>query len=184
MSSINQALLFLVQNILQMYIFIILLRFLLQVAKADFYNPISQFIVKATAPALNPLRRIIPGFAGFDIAALVFALIIQVILIVLVYLIALGQLVPPHTLLIGSPFGILNNILSIYLYGTLISAVLSWIPSTQSHPIAQLLFQLVEPALAPFRKILPDMGGIDISPILAIMTLQVVKILIAPLLVV
>jgi YggT family protein len=184
MSSIDQALLFLVKNILQMYIFIILLRFLLQVAKADFYNPISQFIVKATAPILNPLRRIIPGLAGLDMAALVFALIVQVILIVLVYLIAFGHLVSPQTLLIGSFFGVFNHILSIFLYGIIISAILSWIPSTQGHPIAQLLFQLVEPALAPVRKILPDMGGIDISPIVVILAFQVIKILITPLLVV
>lgn len=183
MSSLQQALVFLVQNILQMYIFIILLRFLLQVAKADFYNPVSQFVVKVTSPVLNPLRRIIPGFAGFDIAALVFAFIVHVILVLLVYLIVVSQLAPPQSLIIGSLFGIFNSILSIYLYGILISVILSWIPSAQAHPIAQLLSDLVEPALAPFRKLLPDMGGIDISPILAMMTLLVIKILITPLLV-
>lgn len=184
MSSVNQALLFLVQNIFQLYIFVVLIRFLLQVAKADFYNPLSQFMVKATAPVLNPLRRVIPGVGGLDIAALVLALALQCVMILLVFLIATGGLVNPITLLIGTFAGIANNLVNIYFFGIIISAILSWIPPAQNHPVAQLIFQLVEPALAPFRKLLPDMGGIDISPIMAIMIFQVIRILIQPFVVV
>ncbi|NRB37798.1 MAG: YggT family protein [Pseudomonadales bacterium] len=179
-SSVNQALLFLVQNIFQLYIFIVLIRFLLQVAKADFYNPMSQFVIKATAPILTPLRRLIPGIAGLDIAALVLALLLQFVMIILIFLIASGTFANPITLLIGTFAGIVNNLVSIYFFGIIISAILSWIPQAQGHPVAQLISQLVEPALAPFRKLLPDMGGIDISPILAIMIFQVLRILLQP----
>ena len=180
MSSVNQALLFLVQNIFQLYIFVVLIRFLLQVAKADFYNPISQFVVKATAPVLNPLRRIIPGVAGLDIASLVLALALYAVMLLLVFLIATGGIANPIQLLIGTVAGVVNSLVNIYFFGIIISAILSWIPPAQNHPVAQLIFQLVEPALAPFRKLLPDMGGIDITPILAIMIFQVIRILIQP----
>ncbi len=178
--SVNEALLFLVKNLFQLYIFIVLLRFLLQVAKADFYNPISQFVVKATNKLVNPLRRIIPGMAGLDFASLVLALFLQFAMIILLLLIVHGSITNPLMIVIGAVAGVADNILSIYFYGIIISAVLSWIPQAQSQPIVQLIFQLVEPALAPFRKILPDMGGIDISPILTILLLQVVRILIQP----
>ena len=182
--SVTQALLFLVQNVFQLYIFIVLIRFLLQVAKADFYNPMSQFVVKVTAPVLNPLRRVIPGIAGLDIAAIVLALALQLVMISLVFLIASGSLPNILTLVIGTVAGIANDLLNIYFFGIIISAVLSWITPAQGHPAAQLVFQLVEPALAPFRKLLPDMGGIDISPILALMIFQVLRILIQPFIVV
>lgn len=183
-ASVNEALLFLVQNIFQLYIFVVLIRFLLQVAKADFYNPVSQFVVKVTAPILTPLRRIIPGVAGLDIAAIALTLALQLVMILLVFLIHTGGLPNLITLFIGTIAGTVNSLISIYFFGIIISAIISWVPPAQGHPAAQLVFQLVEPALAPFRKLLPDMGGIDISPILAIMIFQVARILIQPFVVV
>ena len=79
--ALQEALIFIIQTVFQLYLTVVLLRFLLQVARADFYNPISQFIVKATNPPLKPLRRIIPGFGGFDLASLVLALIVQLLAI-------------------------------------------------------------------------------------------------------
>ena len=181
MSSVTQAMIFLVQNLFQLYIFIVLLRFLLQLAKADFYNPISQFTVKATKPLINPLRRIIPGFAGLDIASLVLALVLQLLMIVCLSFIIYGKLIAPLTIVIGSVIGIIDAIIGIYFIGIIASAIVSWIPAAHQHPITKLVLQLVEPILAPFRKILPAMGGLDLSPLFALLLLQVIRILLTPL---
>ena len=181
MSSIQQALIFIVQNLFQLYIFIVLLRFMLQVAKADFYNPLSQFIVKATSMPLKPLRRLVPGIGGFDIASLILALFVQVIMILAVMLILQAKLNPLH-IITGSLVGIINSICNIYFFGIIIAAISSFIPAMQHHSIVVLIWQLVEPLMAPFRKIIPPMGGLDISPFFVIMILQVIKILIKPLL--
>ncbi|HEY9034063.1 MAG TPA: YggT family protein [Pseudomonadales bacterium] len=183
MSSGQQALVFLVQSLFQLYLVIVLLRFLLQLARADFFNPVSQAIVKATAPLLNPLRRIIPGIGGVDIASLVLAVLLYLVMILLVAYLIIGQFINPLSVLLGSLVGVLNLIISIYFFAIIISAISSWIPPLHGHPITRLVWQLVEPLLGPFRKLLPDLGGIDLSPILALMALKVVQILIQPLLV-
>ncbi|CAA0115822.1 Uncharacterised protein [BD1-7 clade bacterium] len=180
MSSANQAVVFLVQNLFLLYIYVVLLRFLLQVAKADFYNPVSQFIVKATAPILNPLRRIIPGIGGLDIASLLLAWVLYVAMIIAIFYLVYGQMVPVVNLLIYSVTGLIKTIAGIYLVGIIISAIMSWIPQARQNPVGLLVWQLVEPPLKPFRKLLPDMGGIDLSPIFAILILQFLRMLLQP----
>ena len=184
MSSTQQALIFLVQSLFQLYLTVVLLRFMLQLARADFYNPVSQAVVKATAPLLNPLRRIIPGFAGIDVAALVLAVLLYLLMIMVVAYMIVGQLINPLQVLLGSVFGVFNLIITIYFFAIILSAISSWIPPLHGHPITRLVWQLVEPVLGPFRKLLPDMGGIDISPILALLALKFVQLLIQPLLVI
>lgn len=180
MSTIQQALVFLAQNIFQLYLVVVLLRFLLQIAKADFYNPVSQFIVRATRLPLQPLRRIIPGIAGFDIASLILALIVQVAM-ALVLMLILQATLDPLRMLAGSVAGVINTICNIYLFAIIIASIASFIPAMHHHPVVILVWQLAEPLLAPFRKIIPVMGGLDISPIFALLILQVIKILISPL---
>ena len=179
-SSVAQALAFLVQNIFQLYIYIVLVRFMLQLAKADFYNPISQFVVKATGAPLKPLRTIIPGFAGMDIAALVLAWLLMIVKITLLGFILYGSLISPLHILLFSLAGVANSMASVYLVGIIVSAISSWVPAMYDHPAVRLVWQLVEPVLAPFRRLLPAMGGVDISPIFALLILQVVKILLRP----
>lgn len=183
MSSGQQAILFIVQTLFQLYITVVLLRFLLQLAKADFYNPVSQAIIKLTAPLLSPLRHIIPGFKGLDIAALLLAVVLYLLMVIASVYIAFGQLINPLGLLLGSLAGVLYSITTIYFFAIVISAISSWIPAIHGHPITLLVWQLVEPLLAPFRKILPDLGGIDLSPLFALLALKVVQILIQPFLV-
>lgn len=177
MSSIQQTLVFLVHNIIQIYIVIVLLRFMLQLAKADFYNPVSQFIVKATAIPLKPLRRIIPSIAGFDIASLILALFFYMVMVVLIILIKQVG-ISPLWLIIGSVAGIINIVCNIYLVIIFVSIISSFIPALQQQPIVILAYQLAEPAMAPFRKIIPPMGGLDFSPIFILLILQAVQILI------
>lgn len=180
MSSGQQAIVFIIQTLFQLYITLVLLRFLLQLAKADFYNPVSQAVVKLTSPLLLPLRRIIPGIKGFDIAALVLALLLHLLMLVASVYIAFGHLINPLSLILGSAAGLIYSTTTIYFFAIIISAISSWIPAIQGHPVTLLVWQLVEPLLAPFRKLLPDMGGIDLSPLFALLALKVVQILVQP----
>lgn len=162
------------------YLTIVLLRFLLQLARADFYNPITQFAVKATNPLLRPLRRIIPGWGGLDGASLVLAVIIQAITFFLI-LIALNGGVPsfnPLTLLTWSVLNVLDLIVTIYFWSVIAVVVVSWIAPGSNHPAIQLVAQITEPVMRPVRNIMPSMGGLDLSPIIVFLILNVLQVVI------
>lgn len=167
-----------VQTLGSLYLLVIMLRFLLQLARADFYNPISQFIVKATNPLLIPIRRIVPGVMGIDLAGLLLALIVQFLIIEICALIIIGNIINPLYALMWAAIGLLALTANIFFWGLLIMVITSWIAPQSDNPALLLVRQLVEPVMAPFRKLLPDMGGIDISPIFAFLALNVVQVLI------
>jgi len=162
------------------YMTVVLLRFLLQLARADFYNPITQFVVKATNPPLRPLRKIIPGWGGIDGASLVLAVIIQAITFFLI-LIALNGGIPsmnPLTLLVWAVLNVLGLIVKIYFWSVIAVVVVSWIAPQSGHPAIQLVAQLTEPVMSPVRKIMPSMGGLDLSPIIVFLILNVISVVI------
>jgi len=162
------------------YLTIVLLRFLLQLARADFYNPISQFVVKATNPLLRPLRRFIPGWGGIDGAALVLAVIIQAITFFLI-LIALNSSIPtinPLTLLSWSVLNVLDLIVKIYFWSVIAVVVVSWIAPQSGHPAIQLVAQITEPVMRPVRSVMPSLGGLDLSPIIVFLILNVISVVI------
>lgn len=162
------------------YLTIVLLRFLLQLARADFYNPITQFAVKATNPLLRPLRRIVPGWGGVDGASIVLAVIIQAITFYLI-LIALNGGVPgvnPLTLLTWSVLNVLDLIVTIYFWSVIAVVVVSWIAPGSNHPAIQLVAQITEPVMRPVRNVMPSMGGLDLSPIIVFLILNVLQVVI------
>lgn len=162
------------------YMTIVLLRFLLQLARADFYNPITQFVVKATNPPLHPLRRVIPVLGGVDGAALVLAVIIQAITFFLI-LVALSGGIPainPLTLLVWAALNILGLIVKIYFWSVIAVVVVSWIAPQSGHPAIQLVAQITEPVMRPVRSIMPSMGGLDLSPIIVFLILNVISVMI------
>lgn len=160
-----------------LYLMVVILRFLLQVARADFYNPISQFIVKATNPFVLPLRKVIPGFAGLDMASLVLALLVQVLLMY-IFTLLIFQGVPQFvSALLWSLIGLASAITKLYLFTIIVSIIFSWVAPGSSHPALLLLHQVNEPVLAPFRRLLPPMGGLDLSPILVFLLINVINIL-------
>lgn len=167
---------YLVQTLLSLYLVAMLLRFLLQLVKADFYNPISQFLVKATNPLVVPMRRVIPGFGGLDIATLVLALLLQTVAIVVLLLI--NGLGIPNILLIlaWAALGLVGLLVNIYFFALLATIILSWVAAGSGHPAIYLLHQITEPVMAPFRRILPAMGGLDLSPILVFIMINVLQI--------
>lgn len=161
------------------YMTVVLLRFLLQLARADFYNPICQFVVKATNPPLKPMRRIIPGWGAFDGAALLLAILIQALVYVGI-LATLGDVsaFSPVTIFAWAVIKVLSIIAKIYFWAILAVVILSWIAPAAGHPGVQLLMQLTEPVMNPVRKVVPSMGGLDLSPIIVFLILNVVTVVI------
>ena len=179
MSGFAEALIYIVQTLGSLYLLIVLLRFILQLVRADFYNPLSQFTVKATQPLLKPLRRIIPGFGGLDLASLALAILVQLVLMVLVILIAgANPAAVGLQLLVWAIIAVTSLFLKIFFFAMIISVILSWVAPGSYNPGAQLVNQICEPLLAPFRRLLPNLGGLDISPIFAFIALNLVDMLV------
>ncbi|QKE64954.1 YggT family protein [Aquipseudomonas campi] len=173
MSGFAEALIYIIQTLGSLYLLIVLLRFILQLVRADFYNPLSQFALKATQPLLKPLRRIIPGLGGLDLASLVLAMLVQLLLMVVIILIAgANPLAYGLQLLVWTVIAVTSLFLKIFFFAMIISVILSWVAPGSYNPGAQLVNQICEPLLAPFRKLIPNLGGLDISPIFAFMALH------------
>lgn len=162
------------------YMTVVLLRFLLQLARADFYNPITQFVVKATNPPLAVVRRVVPAWGKIDGAALVLAVIIQALAFFLI-LVALNGGIPavnPLTLLVWAALNVLGLIVKIYFWSVIAVVVVSWIAPQSGHPAIQLVAQLTEPVMSPVRKVVPSLGGLDLSPIIVFLILNVISVMI------
>ena len=178
-SYLSNPLIFLVQVIFGLYALVVMLRFLLQLTRADFYNPLSQFIVKATSPVLNPLRRIIPGIGGKDIASLVLAWLVLAVQTLLTLAIAGQGLAPLAALLLAIP-DLLELTINIFLYSILIMVVISWINPAGHNPAISILYSLTEPLMRPARRLIPPMSGIDLSPMVVMIGLVLLKMLLIP----
>ena len=178
MIGLNTAAVYVLQTLGSLYLLIVLLRFVLQLVRANFYNPLCQFAVRATQPLLKPLRRVIPSLFGLDMSSLVLAIIVQLALMALTLLLTYGTVGNPLLLLAWSLIGVLALFLKIFFFAMIISVVLSWVAPGSHNPGAELVNQICEPALAPFRKILPNLGGLDISPILAFIVLKLLDMLV------
>ncbi|UUY09257.1 YggT family protein [Pseudomonas sp. J452] len=173
MYGFTEALRYIIQTLGSLYLLIVLLRFILQLVRADFYNPLSQFALKATQPLLKPLRRIIPGLGGLDLASLVLALLVQLLLMVVIILIyGANPLAYGLQLLVWTVIAVTSLFLKIFFFAMIISVILSWVAPGSYNPGAQLVNQICEPLLAPFRKLIPNLGGLDISPIFAFIALN------------
>jgi YggT family protein len=170
---------FLIQTLFGLYILAVLLRFLLQWFRANFYNPISQFLVRLTAPPLNVFRRMIPGIGGIDMAAIVLAWGLKYLELVLIILISGSSANLLGPLLWAIP-ELIELILNIFLFAVLIQVILSWINPGHYNPASELLYSLTEPVLRPARKILPPISGLDLSPMLVMIGLVLLKMLLLP----
>jgi YggT family protein len=172
---------FLIQTLFHLYILIVLLRLLLQLVRADFYNPLSQFLVKATNPVIVPLRRIIPGLFNIDLASVLLLLALKMTELALLGLFT-GHDWNVGSLLLVSVAELLGLLFHVFLFSILIQVILSWIRPDEHNPLTALLHSLNEPLLAPARRVVPPMGGLDLSPIIVLIALQLASMLIvAPL---
>ncbi len=178
-SYLTNPIVFLVQTLLGLYATVVLLRFLLQWVRADFYNPVCQFVVKVTTPALRPFRQVIPGYAGMDLAALALAWFVKSLELAIVALIALPEASALGALAWAIP-ELVNLAINIFIATVLMRVVLSWINPDPYNPVAGLLDSLTEPVMRPARQLIPPVGGLDLSPVLVMVALVLLKMLLVP----
>ena len=182
-SYLTGAAVYLISVMFGLYIFAVMLRFLLQLVHADFYNPVSQFLITVTNPCLRHLRRWVPGFRGIDWPSIILLVLLQAMEICLIISVRRDGL----TALTGLPVLIIAHLLElcawIYLFVIILQVILSWIHPEAYSPITVLMYQLADPLLRPLRRRFPPAGGLDWSPLIAIVLLNLFLLLVvAPLL--
>jgi YggT family protein len=170
---------FLINTLFTLYISAVLLRFLLQYFGADFYNPISQFLIKITHPPLKILRRFVPAVKKLDTASLVLAFVLQLMAYFFISLLK-GISVGIAALAMFSLAELVELLLNIFVFAVFVRALLSWINPGDFNAASSILVSLTEPLLNICRKFIPDMGGIDLSPLIVLLLLQLAKMVLLP----
>jgi YggT family protein len=180
MQTLAQIAIYIINSLGMLYITLVLLRFLLQLVRADYYNPISKSIAKLTSPLLIPLRKVIPGLFGIDLAALILAITLEALLIQVIGFIGGLGFINPLTLLIWAVVALLGLAISLYFIAVIVVFIASWVAPYSHNPALSLLRQLIDPLIAPFRKIVPPIGGLDLSSMLFFIVLQIVRVFLFP----
>jgi len=177
MQAANNVLTFLIHAIFTLYIGAFVIRAILAMVRADFYNPISQFLVTITNPLLIPLRKILPSLGKIDTASWVLIFGLKALEIFLLFTIK-GIQLNPQTLVIASIFQVITMIISIFLYAVIIRAILSWFANANMgpNPLLSIIHSITEPLLAPARKIIPPIGMFDLSAMVVILVLYSILI--------
>ena len=176
MSPFSEAGIYLIQSLGFIYLLILICRFLLQASRADFNNPVSIFLIKATHVPTAPIRKVLPAYRNFDLATLFLAIVLQCIVIQLSVLILGHNLVNILYLISWAVIGIISLVLNIYLYGLLAVIIISWVAPYNRHPIIVILHQLLDPVMKPFQRLIPPLGGLDLSPIFIFLVLNMLRI--------
>ena len=178
-SYMTNPVVFIIDSLFSLYILAIMLRFLMQWCRADFYNPISQFLVKITHPVLKIFRRYIPPFGKIDTASVVLALGLQMGADYLILMLK-GMSISFGALTVLGASELVSMLIDIFIYAVFARAILSWINPGSFDSASSILASLTEPLLATCRRFIPDFGGIDLSPLAALILLQLVKMVILP----
>lgn len=175
--SVGNAFGFLVETLFSLYIAALMLRVLLEAVGADYYNPVSQVLLRITQPLVGPLSRIVPSVGRLNTAAIVLLVIIQTIAVVLVMAIS-GFAPDPLQAFVIALFRLLRMLLVMYMVLIIAEVILSWVGGGLRHPIIPLIYQLTRPVLGPIQRVVPNIAGIDFSPLIAIIAIQFLMILI------
>ncbi|MCL1113187.1 MULTISPECIES: YggT family protein [Shewanella] len=171
------AMIFLINTLFDLYLMVVILRFWLQLVKADFYNPFSQFVVKATQPIIAPMRRVLPSMGSIDTSSILLALMVVMVKMLVLTLIA-GAAFDVLTILLFSVVSVVKNAGVLLFWMLLIRAILSWF-NQGYNPVVMIMTQLTEPFLAPVRKILPPLGGLDLSVLVVFIAMNFLNMLFA-----
>ena len=170
------ALIYLINTLTDLYVTAILLRLLLQWVKADFYNPLSQFLIKVTNPVLVPARRLVPSIGKLDTAAVVVMLLLELLQLVIISLLSQTEF-GFQFLLLFAVRKLLVALLLTYFVLIIAMVLISWFARHSHHPLIPLIYQLTDPVLRPIQRFLPPLGGIDLSPLIALITLRALLLL-------
>jgi YggT family protein len=172
---------FLISTLFSLYILAVMLRFILGAVRADFYNPVSQFLVRITNPLLVPMRRIIPSYRQYDTSALLLMLLLQLVSLVIVVMLR-GASVSFTTLLLAAIGELVTLVFNVFIFAIVIQVILSWVNPGTYNPVNALLYSITRPVMGPIQRLIPPVSGIDLSPLVALIGLQVLKMLVLPLL--
>lgn len=170
---------YLINLLFGLYLLAVMLRFLLQTIRADFYNPICQFLVTVTNPALKPLRRWVPGYRGIDWPSILLMFLLQAIEICLVALLVSGQIPVAISFPVIIASKLLVLLIYIYIFVIIIQAIISWVQPGSYSPFTILLYQLSDPLVKPIKRYIPATGGIDWSPFIILILLNLALMLLA-----
>lgn len=175
--SSTNAFSFLIGTLLDLYITAVLLRLMLQWVRADFYNPVCQFLVRITNPLIVPLRRVIPSIGRLDTASVVLLLLLEFFSVWVASRISSNPL-DLQQIVVFSLFKLFATLLMIWFFLIIAGVILSWVGARMQHPVVPLVYQLTEPVLAPIRKVIPPIAGIDLSPLFALIAIRFLLLLI------
>lgn len=182
MSYLVNAILTIVDFVIGAYLLIVMMRFIFQIVRADFYNPVSQTVVKLTNPPLKFLRRFIPGYGGIDWPSIVLLFSIQALEICAISLLVTGAIPQIPGLLVLCLAKLIKLLIYIYLFMILITVVISWINPGAYNPLTTLIHQLITPLMRPIREKIPPSAGLDFSPMIAMLLLYLsLSLIVAPL---
>jgi len=182
MTYLIQALLTLVQFVIGIYLMLVLLRFLFQLVRADFYNPISQAIVTATNPPLRILRKFVPGFAGVDWPSIILLFSIQAVEISLISLLLTGHMPSIPALFVLCFAHLLQLTAYVYMFFIFITVIISWINPGAYNPLTVLIYQITDPLMRQVRRRIPVTAGLDWSPMVVLLGIYLfLSLVVAPL---
>ena len=169
-SGATNAIVFIIDALARLYLLVLLLRLFLPVVRADFHNPLAQAVLKLTSPLVIPVRRILPPLGRIDTATVVVAFGIQYLAI---FLMALVQGIRPAIagLMLASLVSLVLLTINLFFWLIIIRIILSWVAGSTYNPAIAIVYALTEPLLRPFRRLIPDLGGFDISPIFVLIAL-------------
>jgi YggT family protein len=176
MNNSASAFSYLVSTLLDLYITAVMIRLLLQWVRADFYNPVCQFLVKVTNPVVAPLRRVIPAVGRLDTASVVLLLALEFFSVWIVSRIGSTPLTAAG-IAAFSATKLLATLLVTYFILIIANVLLSWVAGSARHPVVPLVYQLTEPVLRPFRRFIPPIAGIDLSPVFALIGIRFLLLL-------
>ena len=190
-SYLTSPLMLIINTLFDLYILLVLLRFLLQMVRADFFNPVSQFIERLTIPPRRLLRRFIPNLGGQETASVVLCLLLIYAKFIVMRLLSIpvahigGVLAPIGSVSYAGLFvfciaDLIALVLTVFLVAVIIQVILSWVSPGHYSPVIGLVNRIAEPVLKPIRKFIPPLGGLDLTPLFASLFLLVVKMLLIP----
>ena len=176
-SNVTSAIVFIVNAVTSLYLLVLLLRFWMPLLQADFRNPLAQGILRLTSPLVVPVRRVVPPLGRLDTATVLVAFVIQTVTVFLL-LIIVGQTAGFVPIAATAVVKLVVLSINLFVYAIFIRVILSWVAQGAYNPATAIITTLTEPVLRPFRRVLPAMGGFDLSPILAIILLLAATIVI------
>lgn len=178
LDPLSNASLFLTKSLFDLYIFIVMLRIVLQWVHADFANPVFELVARLTNPPLKLIRRFIPTLQGMDIAAIILLLLLEGIKLALLVWLQIHA-IPTLTGLAVLAFAeLLNQLINIFFFAILALAILSWLSPLTHGPLIEMLYRICEPLLRPIRRVLPPIAGFDLSAIPVLIILKLITLIV------